>query len=104
MKRRDLLTGLALTALEATAQVPAGAPVGESLYIPKPQLVEDRRFLHDFMDEFAFVDLVTAAPVAAYRAHFRLSRPLRAGPYGAIHGHVSRQNPQNTIFDGKRTA
>jgi transcriptional regulator len=102
MKRRDLLTGLALTALEATAQVPAGAPVGESLYIPKPQLVEDRRFLHDFMDEFAFVDLVTAAPSLRI-THIPVFLDREASAYGTIHGHISRQNPQKETFDGKQT-
>lgn len=62
MNRRELLAGLALASVDASAQTRAAEPVGESLYIPKPQLVEDRRFLHDFMDEFAFVDLITAAP------------------------------------------
>ena len=49
MNRRDLLTGLALASVGAKSQTPAG--VDPSLYIPKPQLVDDRRFLHDFMDE-----------------------------------------------------
>jgi len=40
MNRRDLLAGLALASLEASAQTrPAGA-AAESLYIPKPQLVK----------------------------------------------------------------
>ena len=62
MKRRHLLAGLALAGVDASAQTPTTTPVGESLYIPKPQLVGDRRFLHDFMEEFAFVDLVTVSP------------------------------------------
>jgi hypothetical protein len=33
-----------------------------SLYIPKAHLIDDRQFLHDFMDEYSFVDLVTASP------------------------------------------
>ena len=56
MNRRDLLTGLALAGFEAKAQT-RSAQEAESLYIPKPQLVEDRRFLHDFMDEFAFTSI-----------------------------------------------
>ena len=56
IKRRDLLTGLALGGVvEAEAQNRGAGemPVGESLYIPKPQLVEDRQFPeiivgHDF--------------------------------------------------------
>jgi transcriptional regulator len=103
MKRRDLLTGLALSTLEATAQDhPTGPPPGESLYIPKPQLVEDRQFLHNFMDEFAFVDLVTVSPTLRI-THIPVFLERGAGPYGTIHGHISRQNPQKETFDGKQT-
>jgi transcriptional regulator len=103
MKRRDLLTGLAISTLEATAQDdPTGPPPGESLYIPKPQLVEDRQFLHNFMDEFAFVDLVTVLPTLRI-THIPVFLERGAGPYGTIHGHISRQNPQKDTFDGKQT-
>jgi transcriptional regulator len=97
MKRRDLLAGFALAGLDLQAQPPA---VTESLYIPKPQLVDDRRFLHDFMDEFSFVDLVTTAPTLRI-THIPVWLDRAAGPYGTIHGHVSRQNPQNKTFDGR---
>lgn len=100
MKRRDLIAGLALASVEARAQ--AGAPeTAESLYIPKPQLVEDRRFLHDFMDEFAFVELVTVSPTLRI-THIPVWLDRAAGAYGTIHGHVSRQNPQHSTFDGKQ--
>jgi len=82
MHRRDLLTGLAFAAVDGSAQTPVnGPPPGESLYIPKPQLVEDRRFLHDFMDEFAFVDLVTVAPTLRI-THIPVWLDRGAGPYG----------------------
>jgi hypothetical protein len=55
----------------------------ESLYIPKPQLVEDRRFLHDFMDEFAFVDLVTVSPSLRI-THILVWLDRTAGTYGTI--------------------
>jgi transcriptional regulator len=97
MKRRDLLAGLAFAGVEAQAQSPA-----ESLYIPTPQLVEDRRFLHDFMDEFAFVDLVTAAPTLRI-THIPVWLDRTAGAYGTIHGHISRHNPQSATFDGRQT-
>ena len=63
MNRRNLLLALAAAGLDLKAQEPAHG----SLYIPKPHLVEDRKFLQDFMDEFAFADLVTAAPASASR-------------------------------------
>jgi transcriptional regulator len=97
MKRRDLLTGLALAGVNASAQ----APAAESLYIPKPQLVDDRRFLHDFMDEFSFVDLVTVSPTLRI-THIPVFLDRAAGPYGTIHGHISRQNPQHTTFDSRQ--
>jgi len=102
MKRRDLLAALALATVEARAQGPAaGPPAGESLYIPKPQLVEDRKFLHDFMDEFAFVDLVTVSPSLRI-THIPVFLDRAAGAYGTIHGHISRQNVQKEAFDGKQ--
>jgi transcriptional regulator len=101
MNRRDLLAGLALASLESRAQTRTG-PEAESLYIPKPQLVEDRRFLHDFMDEFAFVDLVTVSPTLRI-THIPVYLDRSAGAYGTIHGHISRQNPQSATFDGRQT-
>ena len=59
MNRRNMLAALVAAGMKSEAQTSTTS--SESLYIPKPQLVEDRKFLHDFMDEFSFVDLVTAA-------------------------------------------
>jgi transcriptional regulator len=102
MNRRDLLAGFALAGIEAEAQTHGGQPpVEESLYIPKPHLVDDRRFLHDFMDEYAFVDLVTVAPTLRI-THIPVFMERAAGQYGTIYGHISRQNPQMAAFDGKQ--
>lgn len=98
MKRRDLLAGLAMAGIELEAQ---NNP--ESLYIPKPHLVEDRKFLHDFMDEFSFVDLVTASPSIRI-THIPSVLDRNGGNYGTIYGHVSRQNPQSKTFDGRQPA
>jgi transcriptional regulator len=54
------------------------------------------------MDEFAFVDLVTASPTLRI-THIPVWLDRAAGAYGTIHGHVSRQNPQHSTFDGKQT-
>src|SRR5580693_2117495 len=102
MNRRHLLAGLALANLPARAQTRTPEPPGESLYIPKPQLVEDRRFLHDFMEEFAFVDLITVSPSLRI-THIPVWLDRAAGAFGTIHGHISRQNPQSSAFDGKQT-
>jgi len=103
MNRRDLLAGFALASVNAGAQTRTTDGAAESLYIPKPQLVEDRKFLHDFMDEFAFVDLVTVSPSLRI-THIPVWLDRAAGAFGTIHGHISRQNPQSGTFDGKQTA
>src|SRR5260221_10000641 len=103
MNRRNVLTGLFAAGVEAKAQSASPQPAAGSLYIPKPHLVDDRQFLHDFMDEFAFVDLVTAAPSLRI-THIPVWLERKAGPYGTIHGHLSRQNPQTNTFDGKQQA
>jgi transcriptional regulator len=97
MNRRDLLSSIAFAAVAAEAQ-DSGAPPASSLYIPKPQVVEDRKFLHDFMDEFAFVDLVTTSPSLRI-THIPVLLDRAAGPYGTILGHISRQNEQAKAFD-----
>jgi transcriptional regulator len=102
MNRRHLLAGLALMSVEAGAQTRETPAAAESLYIPQPQLIEDRRFLHDFMDEFAFVDLVTVSPSLRI-THIPVWLDRAAGSYGTIYGHISRQNPQGAAFDGRQT-
>ena len=102
MNRRDLLSSLAITALSAEAQG-SGPPATASLYIPQAQLVEDRKLLDDFMEEFAFVDLVTSYP-ALRITHIPVLIDRSAGPYGTIHGHISRQNEQAKALDGSHEA
>jgi transcriptional regulator len=99
MKRRDLLAGLALAATAGDGQ----QPNPETVYIPKPQRVEDRKFLHDFMDEYAFADLVTASPSIRI-THIPVILDRTAGPYGTIFGHISKKNDQMQAFDGKSPA
>lgn len=102
MNRRDLLSSLAITALAADAQEPQPMPPA-SLYIPKAHLVEDRRFLHDFMEEFAFVDLITTSPSLRV-THIPVLLDRSAGKFGTIHGHIAKQNEQTIAFDGKQEA
>src|SRR5256885_6423487 len=84
MKRRDLIAGFALAGI-----APGAEP--ESLYIPKIQLVEDRKLLHDFMDEYSFVDLVTAAPEIRI-THIPSVLDRSQGKYGTIYGHINRKS------------
>lgn len=105
MKRRDLVAGLALAGFEMTAEVGIAAEQreAESLYIPRAQLVEDRKFLHDFMDEFSFVELVTSSPEIRI-THIPVILDRSIGRYGALYGHISRQNPQGGTIDGQHFA
>lgn len=100
MNRRDLLSSMILAALDAEAQESATPP--PSLYIPNAQRVEDLKLLHDFMDEFAFVDLVTSSPFRI--THIPVLVDRSAGQFGAIHGHIARNNEQIKAFDGKQEA
>jgi transcriptional regulator len=97
--RRQLAAGLALAGVELNAQ-PEGTG---SLYIPKPQLIADRKMLHEFMAEFSFVDLVTSAPEIRI-THIPVLLDRNAGQYGKLYGHISRQNPQSKSFDGRQPA
>jgi len=99
MKRRDLLAGLTIAAAAAEGQQRGS----ESLYIPKAHLVEDRKLLHDFMDDYSFVDLVTATPSIRI-THIPVLLDRKAGAYGTIFGHISRSNPQSETFDGRQPA
>jgi transcriptional regulator len=96
MTRRLAIAGLAL----AGPKVGAQERPGETLYIPQPHLVKDRKLLHDFMDEFAFVDLVTAAP-AIRITHIPALLRRDAGKHGTVFGHISRQNPQRAALESR---
>jgi transcriptional regulator len=103
-----LLAGTGALAMESTSA--AGVEAGQegaapdpSLYIPKAHLVEDRKFLHDFMDEFAFVDLVTTSPTLRI-THIPSMLDRTAGRYGTIFGHISAQNLQRQTLDGAHSA
>jgi transcriptional regulator len=99
--RREILAGLAVGGCGFREQEKAG--IEPSLYIPKAHLVEDRKLLHDFMEEHRFVELVTSVPTLRI-THIPVILDRAAGAYGSILGHVSRQNPQSLTFDGLHTA
>lgn len=92
-----MLAGLAVGGCGLREQEQAG--IDPSLYIPKAHLVEDRKFLHDFMDQYPFVDLITSSPTLRI-THLPVVLNRTAGVYGRICGHISRQNPQSLAFDG----
>jgi transcriptional regulator len=96
MKRRDLLAGVAYAAA-------AAAKDNETLYIPQPHHVVDRALLHDFMDEHAFVDLVTAKPSIRI-THIPVLLDRTKGTYGTLYGHIAKKNPQRSTFTGRQSA
>jgi hypothetical protein len=101
LNRREILAGMAVgpCALREQEQ----AEIDPSLYIPKAHLVEDRKFLHDFMEKHRFVELVTSSPTLRI-THLPVVVDRTAGACGRIFGHLSRQNPQSQTFDGRHTA
>jgi transcriptional regulator len=98
--RRTLLTNLALSPMLLGQDRSTPRP---TLYIPQPHVVEDRAFLHDFMEEFSFVDLVTSTPSLRI-THVPVLLDRSAGLFGTIFGHVAAQNPQSQTFDGTHQA
>jgi transcriptional regulator len=99
IKRREILAGLAAGGFRLGRQEQAG--IEPSLYVPKAHLVEDRKLLHDFMDQYPFVDLVTPSPTLRI-THLPVILDRTAGAYGRIFGHIARQNPQSREFDGRK--
>jgi transcriptional regulator len=107
MNRRAMLLGLfsaplfgaedGLDAQEASAQP------DPSLYVPKAHVVEDLNFLHDFMEEFPFVMLVTATPTLRI-THIPSILDRSRGRFGTLRGHISAQNAQKAAFDGTHQA
>jgi transcriptional regulator len=105
MDRREMLAALLGTPVAAGVQAEAQEPPAPdpSLYIPKAHVVDDRAFLHDFMDEYAFVDLVTTTPTLRI-THIPSVLDRTTGRYGTVLGHISAQNPQRAAFDGAHHA
>jgi transcriptional regulator len=100
MNRRELLSSFALSAIVGEAQEASPAP--PSIYIPNAHRVEDRELLFGFLDEFAFVDLITAPPL--HVTHIPVIFERAGGPYGTIRGHIAKANDQTKAFDGKQEA
>ena len=94
----SLLAGSTLLGDGADAAEQGGAP-DPSVYIPKAHLVEDRTFLHAFMDEFSFVDLVTTTPTLRI-THIPSVLDRTKGRFGTIFGHISALNDQKKAITG----
>ena len=103
LSRRALLFGLMSPPAIGRAAAGAQEPIDPSLYIPKAHLVDDRAFLHDFMEEYSFVSVVTATPTLRI-THIPTVLDRSRGRFGTILGHISAQNPQKVTFDGAHAA
>jgi transcriptional regulator len=106
--RRSLLTalvaGVSLTpstgeSADIDVSSGQGEPPDPSVYIPKAHLVQDRAFLHGFMDEYSFVDLVTTSPTLRI-THIPSVLERTKGAYGTVFGHISAQNDQVKAIRG----
>jgi transcriptional regulator len=107
MNRRAVLLGLfSATAIGGENDIGAqelSGPPDPSLYIPKAHNVEELRFLHDFMEEFSFVMLVTATPTLRI-THIPSILDRTQGRFGTLRGHISAQNAQKAALDGTHQA
>jgi transcriptional regulator len=74
-----------------------------SLYVPEAHLVDDRKFLHDFMEAFPFVDVVTTLPTLRI-THIPALVDRERGRFGTVIGHIAARNPQRSAFDGSHSS
>lgn len=97
-----LVGGVTLGAGDAGAGQTRDEAGDPSVYVPKAHVVSDRAFLHAFMDEFSFVELVTSVPTLRI-THIPSVLDRARGRYGTIFGHISAQNDQvRAIRGGER--
>src|SRR5574342_744528 len=94
MNRRAVLVGLlssvaAWDELTVDAQEPS-TPPDPTLYIPRAHVVEERAFLHDVMEEYSFVSLITTTPTLRI-THIPTILDRTRGRFGTIRGHISAQ-------------
>ena len=106
LTRRSLLLSVfaaaAIADIDVDAQESSGPP-DPSLYIPKAHVVGELKFLHDFMEEFSFVMLVTATPTLRI-THIPSVLDRTQGRFGTLRGHISAQNSQTAALDGTHHA
>ncbi|MGH7087789.1 MAG: FMN-binding negative transcriptional regulator [Stellaceae bacterium] len=64
------------------------------MYMP-PHFAEDRvPVLHRAMRDLAFATLVTSGPGGMVAGHFPMLIEAEPRPFGSLHGHMARANPQ----------
>lgn len=93
VKRRDMLRTTAVAVvMEGTNEAQQ-----QTVYIPARHKVDDLAYLYDFMDEFAFVDLITTTP-SLQITHIPVLLDRSGGASGTIFGHIAKANPQTKAF------
>ena len=107
VNRRAVLLGL-LSAAALWDESPIDAQESQTtpdptLYIPRAHVVEERAFLHEFMEEYSFVSLITTTPTLRI-THIPTILDRTRGRFGTIRGHISAQNPQKAALDGTHPA
>jgi transcriptional regulator len=107
VNRRTVLLGM-LSAAAIWDENPIGAQESQTspdptLYIPRAHVVEERAFLHEFMEEYAFVSLITTTPTLRI-THIPTILDRTRGRFGTIRAHISAQNPQKAALDGTHPA
>ena len=71
------------------------------MYIPPYFVEDDPEVLHDLIEQYSFGLLISSFEGRPFATHlpFRLDR--KAGPKGALIGHMARANPQGECLDGQ---
>ena len=64
------------------------------MYIPKAFQVENLPAIHQSMRQCALPVLVSLTDDGLLATHFPLLLDSTAGPFGTLHGHIARANPQ----------
>ncbi len=64
------------------------------MYVPAAFSERDFARLHDFIELYSFGLLVSQVDALPFATHLPFLLDRKAGPYGALIGHVARANPQ----------
>jgi transcriptional regulator len=64
------------------------------MYVPAAFAERDLARLHDFIELYSFGLLVSQVDALPFATHLPFLLDRKAGPYGALIGHVARANPQ----------
>ena len=72
------------------------------MYTPPGFVVNDRKTLHDFMDQNSFSTLISADEHEPFASHLPLLIDRDRGPQGVLIGHFARANPHWQMANEQR--